>query len=255
MKTIKIIFITLILTAMLIPESLEAQAWGGSRGKPSFWNNWSINANAGLTSFYGDLSIYDSKILDKLSKESGPAMGFILSKYFNDKLGVSGQFLIGNLKGEDVRGTSFESNFYEYNFHIRLELINTIFPENFTDFGMNLYGGVGQFIFQTTKWERIEGEQVESRKDTGTPEFVYFVGTGFEYKFKDKIGVSLDMALRQARNDYLDYVVKNGNNDYYTHLSFGVTYFIESFKQKSLNGRGKYTRGKMPGRLPMRRRR
>jgi len=252
-KTIRLLFITLITAAILVPESTEAQAWGGKR-KPGFWDNWALNANAGLTSFFGDLSIYDGEIMNKLTKESGPAMGLIVTKYFNDKIGVSGQFLMGGLKGEDVRGTSFESSFYEYNFHVRLELVNTIWPDNMTDFGMNLYAGVGQFVFKTTKWEMIDGEQQVYTKDTRTPEFTYFVGTGFQYTFNEKFGVNLDVALRQARNDYLDYEVKNGNYDYYTHLGLGVTYHIQNLKGSSY-GRGSYTRRKLPGRLPMRRRR
>ena len=78
---------------MFIPEITEAQKWGGAR-KPGFWDNWAVNVNAGLTSFYGDLSIYDSEIMQKLKNESGPAMGLIVTKSFNDKFGVSGQFLM-----------------------------------------------------------------------------------------------------------------------------------------------------------------
>lgn len=257
MKKIKLLFITLIISAMIIPETAEAQNWGGRR-KPSFLDNWSITGNVGLTSFFGDLSVYDSDLMQKFAYESGPAMGFIISKYFNDKIGLSGQFLMGNLKGENNGNKSFESTFYEYNFHVRVELINTIFPDNFSDFGMNLYAGIGQFIFQTTKWENVDGEQQEYVKDTGTPEFVYFIGTGFQYKFGEKVGINLDFALRQAKNDYIDYEVKNNNNDYYTHVSFGVTYFIESFKRNTYSrggARGRYTRGKVHGRVPMRRRR
>jgi hypothetical protein len=239
---------------MFVPESSEAQYWGGRR-KPGFLDNWAINGNVGLTSFFGDLSIYDSEITSKLTEESGPALGFIVTKYFNDKIGISGQLLSGSLKGENTTGTSFESSFIEYNFHVRLELINSFFPDNLTDFGINFYAGIGQFVFQTTKWEVVDGEQQEYIKDTGTPEFCYFVGTGFQYKFTPKVGVNLDMALRQAKNDYLDYTVKNGNNDYYTHLSFGVTYFIDSFKKTYKRGRGRYVRGKVHGRIPMRRRR
>ncbi len=238
---------------MFIPEITEAQKWGGAR-KPGFWDNWAVNVNAGLTSFYGDLSIYDSEIMEKLKNESGPAMGLIVTKSFNDKFGVSGQFLMGSLKGENVKGTSFESSFYEYNFHFRIDLVNAIFPNNNTGLGMNFYAGVGNFLFKTTKFEMVEGEQKTSVKDTRVPEFVYFVGLGFQYKFTDKFGINFDMALRQARNDYLDYEVKNGNFDYYTHIGLGLTYYINDFKDFSYR-KSKYTRRKTPGRLPMRRRR
>jgi hypothetical protein len=83
---------------------------------------------------------------------------------------------------------------------------------------------------------------------------MYFFGAGLSYKVTDNIGITVDVAMRQAQNDYLDDFVMNDNNDYYSYLSIGGTYYIDSFK-KSKGFRPSYSKGRMPGVLPMRRRR
>lgn len=242
------------LAALFAPSTCFSQSWGG-RGKPSFWDKWTINGNVGLTSFFGDLSLYDSDITGKLTKESAPALSAILTKRFSDKIGISGQLLYGGLKGENASGMSFEANIVEYNFHGRIELINLISPNNLSNFGIEAYAGVGQFIFKVTQWDMRDGESAVNEHFTGVPEFVYFAGAGIYYNISDKIGFTADMALRQAQNDKLDDFNKNENFDYYTHLAFGVTYYIDSFKKSNGFSRGRSTRGKPSGRLPMRRRR
>jgi len=68
------IFLVLIISS---PLFVSAQKWGGVPDS-KFWNNWSINVNAGLTSYFGDLSYYDSDVIEKLSSESGIAYGTYL---------------------------------------------------------------------------------------------------------------------------------------------------------------------------------
>jgi len=253
-KSIKHLLIIFLLTGLLLPATSFSQHWGG-RGRPTFWDNWSINGNVGLTSFFGDLSLYDDDLAGKLTKESGPAVSGILTKYLNDKIGIGGQLLYGGLKGENASDVSFEANVVEYNFQIRVDLVSLIWPDNLSGFGLDAYGGIGQFIFKVIQYDRRGGEQLVDEQFTGVPEFVYFAGAGVHYKINDKFAATADMALRQAQNDKLDDLNKNENYDYYTHLSIGVTYYIDSFKKQNGFSRGKSTRGRASGRLPMRRRR
>ena len=243
-----------MLAGILLPAVAFSQYWGG-RGTPSFWDNWSANGNIGLTSFFGDLSLYDSDVAGKLTKESKPAISGILTKHLSDKVGLSGQLLYGGLQGENASNMSFEANIVEYNFHARIELVNLIWRDNLSDFGFEAYAGIGQFIFKVTQWDMRDGNSEVNEHFTGVPEFVYFAGAGIYYKVNDKIGFTADMALRQAQNDKLDDFNKNDNFDYYTHLSFGFTYYIESFRKSNGFSRGKSSRGRPSGRLPMRRRR
>jgi len=252
-KTIKNLALIVIVAGLVIPYSSYGQGWGGRNTKASFWDNWALNINGGLTSFYGDLSKFDSEIMDKLMKESGPAFGGILSKYIvNNKIGISGQLLYGTLQGENTSSNlAFEASFIEYNIHARLNLVNLFSKKDMPKFGFELYGGAGQFMFKATRYNRELSEVYT--EDTGTPEFVYFFGAGMSYKVIDKLGVTVDMSMRQAQNDKLDDYVKNDNFDYYTYISIGVTYHIESIIKSG--GKSGPSRYRAPGRLPMRRRR
>ncbi|MEZ5082947.1 MAG: hypothetical protein R2750_05810 [Bacteroidales bacterium] len=255
-REVNILVLFILLVGFCIPDSVYSQAWGGRKKKAGFWDDWSINGNVGLTSFFGDLSIYDDEIIQKLSQESGPSVSAILTKYLkNKKYGISGQLLYGGFKAESSNHTAFEASLIEYNFSLRFNLINIIFVDNYSPVGLEAYGGIGQFLFNVQKWTPVEGGTQESEINTGTPEFVYYFGMGLYYNINEKIGITTDISLRQAQNDKLDDLNKNDNFDYYTHISVGVTYYIASFKKQSAFGRGSPSKGRMPGRLPMRRRR
>jgi hypothetical protein len=252
---IRFIVTTVILVGLMFPQITEAQSWG--KKKKTLWENWSINLNAGLTSFFGDLSKFDSEIMEKLTQESGVAFSGILTKDLgqNHKFGVSGQLLHGSLKGANNSKVSFESTVIEYNFHCRINLINLFSTNNRSKMGIALYGGVGQFIFKTTKFDRRNNENLVKIKDTGTPEFIYFFGAGLSYKVINNITITVDASMRQTQNDYLDDFVKNNNPDYYTYLSLGAIYNIDLLKKSNSYYKHNAIQGKIPGMLPMRRRR
>jgi hypothetical protein len=247
----------MVIAGLAIPHITNAQSWGGGKKKSALWEQWSININGGLTSFFGDLSKFDTEIMEKLTQESGPAFSGILTKHLghHKKFGVSGQLLYGSLKGENNSKVSFQATLIEYNFHGRVNLVNLISPDNRSKVGINLYAGVGQFMFKTTKYDRRNNENIVKIKDTGTPEFLYFFGMGASYKVMPSIEITVDVAMRQAQNDYLDDFVKNDNYDYYTYLDLGATYSIDSFKKSNSYYKRSSVKGRIPGYLPMRRRR
>jgi len=252
-KQIKLLLAVVLITTLVIPYTTSAQGWSG-RWKPGFWDMWSISVNAGQTSFFGDLSLYDTDIVGKLTNESGPAFSGIFSKHFNDKFSIGGQLLYGNLKGANAV-SAFDASVMELNLQGKVNLLNLIIPDNMSDFDITMYGGIGQFTFKSIQYSLKEAGET-STEDTGTPEFVYFVGMGLEYKIGDRIGINVDMSMRQAQNDKLDDLAKNDNFDYYSYVSIGVTYYIESLfgggSKKRSGGFGRSSRG--GGRMPMRRR-
>jgi hypothetical protein len=250
-KQIKYLILAALFVSFSLPETANSQGWGG-RWKPGFWDKWSVNVNGGLTSFFGDLSLYDTDIADKLTKESGPAFGMLLSKNLAGKFDITGQLLYGTLKGQNST-TVFNANVIEYNVQGRVFFIDLFSPDNYSNFDVYGYVGAGQFRFKSEQY-KIENPSEKSIEDTGTPEFVYFFGFGLEYKFMEKFGMTVDMGMRQAQNDKLDDLVKNKNYDYYSYLSIGFTYYIESFKKSSRGGRSSFGRSGR-GRAPMRRRR
>jgi len=138
--------------------------------------------------------------------------------------------------------------------HARLNFINLFSPDNILKFGISGHAGIGQFIFNSTRWDRGAGDPEISVENTGTPEFVYFAGIGAYYDITDKFGVTAEISARQAQNDKLDDLSKNENFDYYTLICIGITYNIESIFNSS-GGRKPTFNRRAPGRLPMRRRR
>ena len=200
------------------------------RYQDQIWKIWTVEANAGLLSFYGDLSSYDANYINKLEFESLPAFSLNLSKHFNRLFGISGQLLMGRLKGTNDN-TSFEANLIEYNLNAKLNLFNLFYPNNKGKFGITAQAGVGQFLFSSEKTVFFEGNDKITKHEARVPEFEYFIGAGSFFKTSDRFGISLDVSLHQCQNDMIDIVTKSNDYDYYTYLSIGVTYYLERIKK------------------------
>jgi hypothetical protein len=227
----KILVLTAISVLFIISSSVYSQNRNGNlRYQNELWNLWSFDINAGLSSFYGDLSSFDNNFLKKQLHESGPAFGLILTKHFDRLFGVSGQLLLGQLKG-NIQNSSFNAGFIEYNLHARFNLLNLFFPDNKGKIGLNIQAGIGQFLFQSTNCIYNEGANSTTMYSTRVPEFIYFFGSGFFYRSSDNFGISLNLSVRQCHNDMLDVVAKNSDYDYYSYMGVGFTYYLSQFKK------------------------
>lgn len=215
-----------------------SQEWGGEKPK-SFWDHWSVNVNAGLTSYFGDLSYYDTDISGKISNESGFAGGFMITKHFSKMFGMSGLLLLGKLKGGDNQRTSFNTNIVEYNLQLRLDFIRIIFPHQNPKFGLEGFAGLGQMWFQSEQFKVNEGNPTPTSYSSQVPELVYFAGAGMHYHFSKSFAITASVTLRQLQNDKLDMLVKNDNNDYYSYVSMGITYYIESKRFRPLKNKAR----------------
>ncbi|MEZ5199264.1 MAG: hypothetical protein R2764_23650 [Bacteroidales bacterium] len=224
----------LLALSIFIGVISYSQSWNGSIGNP-FFNSWSVNVNAGFTSYYGDLSIYDDDLGKKLSNESGPAYSVIISKQFNPVFAFCSQFLVGELKGKKGY-SSFNTSLMEYNFHFRINIKNIIFPDRLKKLGVIGFAGVGQFLFKTNFYYFNDGKSTLEIHDTGVPEFVYFFGGGLHYTLTNKVFITADLSLRHSQNDRLDNVNRGGNYDYYTYISVGISYNLgNSFREPVKN--------------------
>ncbi len=229
--------IPVISFLLIFSETVLAQNWEGIR-KTGFLDRWAITANYGYTSYYGDLSLYDHEIKGKITRESGPAYGAIISKYLNNIFGVSGQVLIGNLKGSKDN-LSFNTELLEYNLQFRINFINLF--NNYREHKIGLLGfaGIGQFLFTTTTQKNVEGKISTQTYSSGVPEFVLFAGGGAHYIIGSNLSISAGLSLRQCQNDKLDGLKNNGNYDYYTYLNLGLTYYVPSFAKRPLRNKAR----------------
>jgi hypothetical protein len=221
-----------------IPLISLAQEWGGEKPK-GFWDHWSVNANIGFTSYFGDLSYYDTDITRKLSAESGTAVGVMVTKHFNKLIGVSGELIYGDFKGGNNKNISFKTELLEYNIQARLDFIRLILPNRSPKFGIEGHAGVGHLLFKSTSFEISEGDEKRNIYDTGVPEFVWFFGAGAHYHIGNNFAITAEISLHNAQNDKLDNLVKNNDFDYYSYLSLGLTYYIDNFKGAPLKNKAR----------------
>ncbi len=221
---LKILLLTIAVTATMTVSG-NFSNWSGEPSK-SFWNNWGVAFNGGVTSYFGDLSIYDSDPANKLKHESKPAFGVMLTKYFRDDIGLSGQMLYGGLKGQYNDYLSFDTDFIEYNVQLRVDLLNLILRRNNTGIGLVAFGGIGHLIFNSVKKTYVEGSFKTDTHRASSPEFVYFLGGGVNYNINERFSVNIDAAVRQAQNDRIDNEVRKDNYDFYTFVNVGITYHL-----------------------------
>lgn len=230
----KIIYSALVF---LIPVLVQSQDWGGLR-PGGFWDHWSVNASAGFTSYFGDVSYHDTDIEGKLRNESGPAYGVLLTKHFNKVFSVSGELMYGNLKGGN-KSIAFNTSLAEYSLQANLDFVRLIFRQGSPKFGLEGHAGLGQFLFKTTTYELKGDTESKFVTETGVPEFVYFYGAGAHCHIGKNFAVTMDLTLHHAQNDKLDDLVKNNDYDYYSHISVGVTYYIDSFRASPLKNKAR----------------
>jgi hypothetical protein len=219
------------LILLLVPFLLTGQSSIQKRAG-SFKDNWSVNLNAGMTSYYGDLSLYDNNFSLKLKHESLPAIGVLGNKQLKHGFSLSGQFLYGRLKGQK-KNLKMSSQLIEYNAHLRLNLAELFTGRSNPKVGLTVFGGIGNFIFHTTLIELLEGGTIEESFRTRVPEFVYFAGGGGSFSINSKIGITTELSVRKFQNDKMDGVVADHAHDYYTYLSFGITHKINTVQPRN----------------------
>jgi hypothetical protein len=181
-----------------------------------------INLNGGITSYFGDLSMYDKAPIEKIAYESLPGFGIIANLQLTKTYSISGQILMANVKaGKDT--VSFQSRIFEYNIHGRIDLLNFFRIAHNPNFGIEVYAGIGQFFYSVDKETRHSHNTDNTRYTATIPEFVYFLGGGLSYRTSKYTTLTLDLALRQCQTDRLDDFVKHSDFDYYSYLSMGIT--------------------------------
>lgn len=221
---------TISLSVILSLTGLAQEDWG-DQYKNIVDRKLEVTANFGWTSYYGDLSIYDSDFAGKIANESGLAFGIVGTVRLTPEIGVSGQLIVGKVNAAKANA-SFESNILEYNLHMRLNLLRLFIPGRVPRLNAEVMFGFGNFLFNSTKTTYSEGGNSVEKHSSRVPELVFFGGGGISYMINDKMSIGSELTLHQFQNDKIDITVKSGDFDYFTYLTFGFTYYFRS-KQKT----------------------
>lgn len=224
-KYITLLFILLISTG----ETGYAQTYG-------FNENWLIGVNGGATSFFGDLSVYDSKPLEKLSVESDLAYSLFFGKQLSPVFEIKLGYLSGNLKGRnEAFQMYFNNSFNEIYLTTDISFSRLLFPYNNSPFDFYATGGLGSLESHAVKRQITDNAIVEEQylnffdTESYSNSTVVKAGVGLNYKMGNKWNAATEVIVILAGNDLLDAQMGNtGTNDYYSYISIGLNYIINS---------------------------
>ncbi|MEZ5082741.1 MAG: hypothetical protein R2750_04755 [Bacteroidales bacterium] len=232
-------FAYLFIFILIITTNKEAtsQEWGGEK-KNSIWRGVSINTNVGALSYFGDVSKFDKKPINKLKYESGPAFSIFVTKNFQNKFGISAQLLHGKFNG-GFRNYTFKTQLLEFNLNIRTELLSIILHNKKFNIGISPYMGFGQFYFKTLTTKYNNEALVSNSYNTGIPEFVFFIGGELSYKLPKNIALTGDFSVRQCQSDKLDNYIQDKSFDFYSYLSMGISYRISNIALEPMKNKAR----------------
>lgn len=198
-------------------------------------NNWLISGNAGLVSFFGDLSIYDDQADKKLTEESHTAFGISAGKQISPLIIISLDYLHGSMKGSRPSFEYyFENEFNEWMLYLDFNLWQLIL--NKPDSRFKVFGktGAGIIGYKTTKRHLtsnliVEENVPENNAIAGEVNTSPIISAGFglHYALTGKWIVKSEFVGRLTRTDALDgHKGSTEVNDRYSFISLGLTYVI-----------------------------
>lgn len=207
--------------------------FGELNAQSSLNYQWYINANGGLSQFFGDVQ-NENNHFAKLQNETDFGYGARLGKYISPVFAAHFQFLKSNLKGQkDANDIKFTSDVMEYHLGATVNLIN-LFAEN-KERRVNLYllTGVSALMYRSAA-RRIssdilvndigyttEGERATASRETA---FAIPIGGGLDFKLADRWYLNLETALRITNTDKLDAIDSGSHNDAYYYTSLGLSF-------------------------------
>lgn len=235
MKIYRLFFTFIILFIFFNVRFTKAQNDEFSR---KFFDNWSLNANFGISQYHGDVSGGTNPFV-LLDNSTGFSYGLILKKQVSPVFGLRGQLIRGQLKGKKENYTSgtpanleLEADFFEMNFNTSLDFVNLLWGYN-SKRPLNIYGffgiGVGNYqglaknyvtnvvfhSFGNGYGKGISGWMLEGLL-TG--------GGGAKIRISNSFDICLETSLKFWNTDKFDGKVGGFKYDFHSYHSFGLSY-------------------------------
>ena len=201
---------------------------------------WYINANVGLSQFFGDVET-ENNHFSKLQNETDLGFGLRAGKYISPVFSAHFQFLKANLKGQKgENGIKFKSDLMEYQLGAIVNFSNLFFKNK--ERRISIYGltGVGAIFFRSEARTQsgdlvndygytTNGDRKKSNRESA---IVIPVGAGLDIKLADRWYLNLESVLRLSNTDKLDAMEQNSQMDAYYYSSLGLSFNFNIKKVK-----------------------
>jgi len=243
--------IYLLIALFIILFSIKSRSQSDNK---YLLDNWSLNLNAGIPMFWGDV---ESTFSDKIKANTG--WGFILSKKVSSAFNLRGEFIMGSVSGSQPKyDRYFDADFYNYTINGTLDFSSVIYGENPCR-KLNIYGilGIGFTDFRTLL-KKISTDEVIAHRGYNSiypstsveyqTESTVSGGIGFTYRVDSRFDLNLENQWHVLNTDLLDAKVGRFKYDIISYTSIGVTYKFNFRKNPNTFvdcGKGGNVKGKL----------
>lgn len=220
--------IAFCLCLFLLPAITRAQLFY------DFQSGWYLGANAGIASYFGDLSFYDLDPVNKIRHESRFVAGLTAGKSLNQWIDLEMNFDHGGMKGSNQNNDlSFTGNFTELTLNGIISLSRIISNQAYQRFQVCLSLGAGSIFYRSTKSRISDNTYVysvgrnSSGDKKGSPGItaVFPAGILLSFDLNKSLVIRSRFAFRMPDDDLLDaHAGSTGINDRYSFAIIGFIY-------------------------------
>lgn len=206
--------------------------------------NWSVQGTAGYAMYFGDLSQYDEDPFRKLSHESKPSAGLIVSNKFLPFLAVQGRFNLYRYKAESTLfNRRLDGHAWFGGINVMVDMVNLMaFPDEVDpDIYLFLTAGAGLMRMRPSLSNLESGDPVPGAFVQQKAELVTYFGFGANKYLSGNWDLTFEMTINKVNSDKLDGIIKTSQNDYLVYTALGIKYNLPDLLSHK---KYKYRRGK-----------
>lgn len=193
--------------------------------------SWYAGLNAGVTSYYGNIAMYNRDPLLKIKKESKFAYGIVAGKSFSRFVGARAYFTKGGLQAEngDLQ-IHYDAKLTSYGGQLIVQFATLIGRLDYVpDYA--LYGIVGFGLVNTkpvistipTEKDPVSQPIDSMNYATQISSSEFNLGLGGSYEIFNQVDANIEISYHMSFSEELDLMPGSGK-DHYLYLSIGAIY-------------------------------
>lgn len=225
----KKLFITLILFVFLVVSGKTQIRYQLDKSRNE--TSWFVGFNAGITSYYGSLAVFNRDPLLKFKKESKFAFGINAGKSFNRFFGARAYFTRGGLQAENGElQMLYDAKLTSYGGQLIIQLASLIgridYVPDYAFYGILGFGMVNskpQILTIPTEDDPISQPIDSMNYATQISSSDFNIGIGGSYEVFNQIDAYIELSYHLSFSEELDLFPGDGK-DHFLHLSIGAIY-------------------------------
>ena len=192
-------------------------------------NSWFVGMNAGITTYYGTLGVFNYDPILKIQKESKFAFGIVAGKSLNRYLSAQAYFTSGGFQAlNNEKKIKYDASLTNYGgqFLINFSSIfgNTDYIPVFSIYGIAGGGFASTKPILYSIEDEDEGQPIDSLNyATKVSSLEFNIGLGTSYEIFNQIDILAELTYHFTMSDELD-LTAEGGKDNFMYIKAGARY-------------------------------